>query len=137
MVQATHQNDVTLLTKKHTYGTWRAQKSWTPKQIVDAEKCFFPDAAGNRFLDFSSQLICSNLRHGNKAVIAAICHQTKKLPYVVPPFTTEARAKLGTYVLSWLNYLLVAPPLIASSAEIDQGISALDQSLRVADMEIS
>jgi taurine--2-oxoglutarate transaminase len=43
--------------------------------------------------------------------------------------------KHGTYVVSWLNTLIVAPPLIASKEEIDQGVSALDESLNIADME--
>jgi len=61
---------------------------------VSAEGCYFKDASGQEFLDFSSQLMCSNLGHGNKAVIDAICEQARKLPYAAPGFTTEARAKL-------------------------------------------
>src|SRR5208283_2765964 len=30
--------------------------------------------------------------------------------------------KQGTYVVSWLNALIIAPPLIASQQEIDQGV---------------
>src|SRR5208337_2430555 len=66
----------------------------TPREIVSAEGCYFTDASGQRFLDFASQLMCSNLGHGNKAVIEAIIEQGKKLPYVAPGFTTEARARL-------------------------------------------
>jgi len=40
-----------------------------------------------------------------------------------------------TYVVSWLNTLIAAPPLIASKEDIDQGVSALDESLNIADME--
>ena len=99
MVQVTDPNDVASLTKKYTYGTWRSQKGWAPREIVDAEGCFFTDAGGNRILDFSSQLICSNLGHRNKAVIDAICEQARKLPYIVPSFTTEVRAKLTQSLL--------------------------------------
>jgi taurine--2-oxoglutarate transaminase len=70
-----------------------------PKVIVDAEGCYFTDSTGKRFLDLSSQLMCSNLGHKNKAVIDAICEQAKRLPYVAPAFTTEVRAKLTQSLL--------------------------------------
>src|SRR5208337_4078941 len=94
MVEATDQQDTASLVKRYTYGTWRAQKGWVPRIIADAEGCYFTDVSGKRFLDFSSQLMCSNLGHRNKAVIEAICEQAKKLPYVAPGFGTEARARL-------------------------------------------
>lgn len=91
--------DVAALTRQLTYGTWRRQKGWMPREIVDAEGCYFTDAAGNRYLDFSSQLMCSNLGHKNKAVIEAICEQAMRLPYVAPSFTTRARAELSNALL--------------------------------------
>jgi len=94
MARATDRSDVASLTKKYTYGTWRAQKGWVPREIVSAEGCYFTDVSGQRFLDFSSQLMCSNLGHQNKAVIDAICEQAKTLPFVSPAFTTEVRARL-------------------------------------------
>jgi len=99
MVQAATQSDVVKVSKEYTYGTWRAQKGWVPREIVSAEGCYFTDASGQRFLDFSSQLMCSNLGHGNKAVIEAICEQAKKLPYAAPAFTTDVRARLTKSLL--------------------------------------
>jgi len=57
------------------------------------------DAAGRSYLDFSSQLMCSNLGHKNKAIIGAICEQARKLPYVAPAFTTKPRAQLSRALL--------------------------------------
>jgi taurine--2-oxoglutarate transaminase len=94
MVQVTDQPDVVKVTKQYTYGTWRSQKGWAPRDIVSAEGCYFTDAAGQRFLDLSSQLMCSNLGHGNKAVIEAIGEQAKTLPYIAPSFATKVRAEL-------------------------------------------
>jgi taurine---2-oxoglutarate transaminase len=74
----------------HTYGTWNRQKAWsTPLLITDAEGVYFYDHTGKRYLDFSSQLMCSNLGHKNKVVIEAIVKQAEKLPYVAPGFVTE------------------------------------------------
>ena len=95
-------DEVLDLTVRHTYGTWRYQRGWKPLHIVDAEGCYFLDAAGKKYLDFSSQLMCSNLGHKNKAVIDAICKQAKELPYISPGFTTTVRAELSKSLLKLL-----------------------------------
>jgi len=46
---------------EHTYGTWRAQKGWQPLFIKDAEGVYMYDENDKPYLDFSSQLMCSNL----------------------------------------------------------------------------
>ena len=75
---------------KHTYGTWSRQNAWkAPLLITDAEGIYFYDNTGKRYLDFSSQLMCSNLGHKNQVVIEAIVKQAEKLPYVAPGFITE------------------------------------------------
>lgn len=75
----------------HTYGTWNRQNAWkTPLLITDAEGIYFYDANGKSYFDFSSQLMCSNLGHKNKAVIEAIIKQAEKLPYIAPGFANEA-----------------------------------------------
>ena len=75
----------------HTYGTWNRQSAWTtPLLITDAEGVYFYDDKGKSYIDFSSQLMCSNLGHKNKAVIEAITKQAEKLAYVAPGFANEA-----------------------------------------------
>ena len=75
----------------HTYGTWSRQNAWsTPMLVTDAEGIYFYNAEGKPFIDFSSQMMCTNLGFKNKAVTAAIVKQAEKLPYVAPGFITEA-----------------------------------------------
>ncbi len=75
----------------HTYGTWNRQRAWTtPLLITDAEGVYFYDDKGKSYIDFSSQLMCSNLGHKNKAVIEAIVKQAEKMPYIAPGFANEA-----------------------------------------------
>ena len=95
-------DEVVAITAKHTYGTWRFQKGWTPLQIVDAEGCYFTDASGKKYLDFSSQLMCVSLGHKNQAVIKAIEEQAKKLAYAAPGFATDVRAELSKLLLEVL-----------------------------------
>ena len=42
----------------------------------------------------------------------------------------------GVAVQGWLSHFVVAPPLIISQEEIDEGICALDESLHLADREV-
>jgi len=89
-------------TKKLNYGTWRFQKNWNPLHIVDAEGCYFIDANGKRYLDFSAQLMCVNLGHKNPAVIRAIEEQARALPYIAPGYASDARAILSNLLLDVL-----------------------------------
>ena len=60
----------------HSFGTWNWQKNWqAPLLIDDAEGVYIVDKNGKRYIDFSSQLMCSNLGHKNKAIIQAIQKQ--------------------------------------------------------------
>ena len=89
------------LISNYTYGTWRAQREWKePLRITRAEGVYFYDDANRRYLDFSSQLMCLNLGHGNKTIIDAICKQAKKLPYIAPGFVCEIKEKATEALLS-------------------------------------
>jgi len=88
------QEELLRLIADHTYGTWRPQKGWKrPLYITKAEGVRFYDDQGRSYLDFSSQLMCSNLGHGNRAIIEAIRKQAERLPYVAPSFACEAKAR--------------------------------------------
>ena len=94
--------EITELTARYTYGTWRFQKGWKPLHVVDAEGCYFIDGSGKKYLDFSAQLMCSNLGHKNPAVIKAIEEQARTLPFIAPGFATDVRAELSKLLLDVL-----------------------------------
>ncbi len=96
--------EVTELTAKYTYGTWRKQKGWKPLHVVDAEGVRFTDAAGKQYLDFSSQLMCVTLGYKNQAVIKAIEEQARTLPYIAPGYATTVRAELSKMLLEVLPH---------------------------------
>ena len=102
MSQPISSKEVTEVTARHTYGTWRFQKGWQPLHVVDAEGCYFIDASGKRYLDFSAQLMCVTLGHKNRAVIEAIAGQAEKLPYIAPGYATDVRAELSRLLLEVL-----------------------------------
>jgi taurine--2-oxoglutarate transaminase len=42
----------------------------------------------------------------------------------------------GVYLQSWMSHFVIAPPLIITEKEIDQGVAAFDEALSLADAEI-
>ena len=94
--------EVVAITKETNFGTWRYQRAWNPLHIVDAQDCTITDAAGKQYLDFSAQLMCSNLGHKNPAVIASIAAQAQQLAYAMPGYATTCRAELSKLLLEVL-----------------------------------
>lgn len=116
------------LTARNTYGTWRFQKGWKPLHIVDAEGCYFVDAAGKKYLDFSSQLMCVTLGHKNQAVIHAIEEQARKLPYIGPGYATDVRAEVSRLLLE------VLPAGLEKFFFTTSGTEAIEAAFKIARM---
>ena len=53
------------------------------------------DDEGNEYLDFCSQLYCSNLGHDNESVIAAMDEQARQIPYVSSAKRAPVREELS------------------------------------------
>lgn len=87
--------DYVAVEKEYVFGTWRYEYTWNPLLIEKAEGCSFTDIDGNKYLDFSSQLMCSNLGHKSESVIEALSEQSNQLCYIAPSFATKPAAKLG------------------------------------------
>ncbi|MGC8673188.1 MAG: aspartate aminotransferase family protein [Thermoplasmata archaeon] len=88
--------------KNYTYGTWRKQSGWNPLLITKAYDCYFEDSEGKKYLDFSSQLMCSNLGHSNKRIAESVYNQLNSLEYIQPGYATEIRAKVSLELKSVL-----------------------------------
>jgi len=56
-------------------------------------------------------------------------------PLMTDKIAAEA-LKLGLYIASWYDTLIVAPPLITTEDQVDEGIELLDKALAVADQEV-
>ena len=119
---------VSEITARYTYGTWRAQRGWKPINVTRAEGCYFWDDAGKRYLDFSSQLVCSNLGHQNAAVVEAICAQARSLSYISPAYACDVRAKLS------LKLLEVLPKGLEKFFFTTSGTEANEAAIKIARM---
>ncbi len=88
-------SEILPLSMKHNFWTWSAQAHVDPIPIVRAENVYFWDTDGNRYLDFNSMTMCSNIGHGNRRVIQAIQDQATELTNAGPKMATKPRAILG------------------------------------------
>jgi len=42
----------------------------------------------------------------------------------------------GVFIQAWMSHFVIAPPLIITKEQLDQGVAALDDALAVADAEV-
>jgi taurine--2-oxoglutarate transaminase len=87
--------EMVALCRRHTIYEWSAQSKVDPIPVARAEGVYFWTPEGKRFLDFNSQLMCSNIGHSHPRVVRAIQEQAQVLAYANPFMATEPRARLG------------------------------------------
>ena len=83
--------EVSAADRAHVFHSWSAQHLINPLPIAGAAGCEFWDHEGNRWLDFSSQLVNLNLGHQHPKVIAALVEQAQRLCTVAPSFANQTR----------------------------------------------
>jgi len=83
------------LSKEYTFFSWSVQGQVNPIPVGKAKGIYFWDTDGKRYIDFSSQLMNTNIGHQHPKVVKAIQDQAAELCFVHPGNTTEVRALLG------------------------------------------
>ncbi|MFE3190069.1 aspartate aminotransferase family protein [Nocardia sp. NPDC059240] len=86
------------LDRKHVFHSWSAQKSLNPMVITAAQGSYVWDGDGNRLLDFSSQMVNTNIGHQHPKVVAAIQQQAATLCTIGPAFVNDARSEAARLI---------------------------------------
>jgi taurine--2-oxoglutarate transaminase len=86
------------LDRAHVFHSWSAQAALNPMTITAADGSYFWDGAGNRLLDFSSQLVNTNIGHQHPKVVAAIQEQAARLCTVAPQHANAARSEAARLI---------------------------------------
>jgi len=81
--------------RRYVMHNWSRQDEVKILDIAKAEGCHFTDVNGRDYLDFSSQLVCSNLGHSNSRIKESIKEQLEDYAYISPAFGCGARANLA------------------------------------------
>ena len=87
--------EIVKLNREYTFFSWSVQGQVRPIPVERAEGVYFWDTNGKRYLDFSSQLMNTNIGHQHPKVVKAIQEQAAKLCVVHPGTATDVRGLLG------------------------------------------
>lgn len=86
------------LDRAHVFHSWSAQGALTPLAIAGGLGSEVWDFDGRRYLDFSSQLVNTNIGHRHPAVVAAIQEQADVLPTLAPAHADLMRGRAAQAV---------------------------------------
>ncbi|MCK0715177.1 aspartate aminotransferase family protein [Chromohalobacter sarecensis] len=96
----TSTNDlVRQLDRQYVFHSWSQQGQLDPLVIAGGQGCRLWDYAGKEYLDFSSQLVNTNIGHQHPKVIAAIKEQAETLTTVAPAHANLARGEAAKRIV--------------------------------------
>ena len=81
------------------FHSWSAQAAITPFMVAGAEGSYVISEDGERYLDFSSQLVNTNLGHQHPAIIEAIVAQAQQLATIAPQHGYVSRYEAAEMIL--------------------------------------
>lgn len=87
------------MSKKYNLHSWSVQGKIDPLVVTKAEGVYFWDDQDKKYFDMSSQLVNSNLGHGNKAVVEAIKAQADKIPFIGPGYALDVRSEAAKAIV--------------------------------------
>jgi taurine--2-oxoglutarate transaminase len=114
------------LDRSYVFHSWSAQGSLNPMCIAGAEGAYFWDYDGNRFLDFSSQLVNVNIGHQHPKVVAAIQQQAARLSTIAPQHANDMRGEAAKRIVE------LAGPNMGKVFFTNGGADAVENAIRMA-----
>jgi len=114
------------LDRAHVFHSWSAQAALNPMLIAGGEGSYVWDYDGNRFLDFSSQLVNVNIGHQHPKVVAAIQAQAARLATVAPQHANDVRGEAAKRIVD------LAPDGMNKVFFTNGGADANENAIRMA-----
>jgi len=87
------------LDRAHVFHSWSAQDLITPMVVAGGQGAWVWDGHGKVLLDFSSQLVFTNVGFGHPKVVAAIQEQAALLATVAPQHANAARSQAAKRIV--------------------------------------
>ncbi|MEV7606022.1 aspartate aminotransferase family protein [Paenarthrobacter sp. NPDC089322] len=92
--------DAVALDRANVFHSWSAQGSLKPLVIAGGSGSAVWDHDGRTYLDFSSQLVNTNIGHQHPKLIAAIAQQASTLATLAPAHASHVRGTAAAKILS-------------------------------------
>jgi taurine--2-oxoglutarate transaminase len=118
--------EVLKLDRDHVFHSWSAQGTLNPMLIQGAEGSYVWDYDGKRYLDFSSQLVNTNVGHQHPKVIKAIQDQAGKLTTIAPQHANDMRGEAAKRIAD------LAPDGMNKVFFTNGGADAVENAIRMA-----
>jgi taurine--2-oxoglutarate transaminase len=112
--------------RNHVFHSWSAQALIDPMPIASAQGSYFTDYSGQRYLDFSSQLVNVNIGYQHPRLVAAIQEQASRLCTIAPSFANDARSEAARLIAE------IAPGDLNQVFFTNGGAEATENALRIA-----
>ena len=112
--------------RAHVFHSWSAQGALHPLAIAGAEGSWFWDYDGRRYLDFSSQLVNTNIGHQHPRVTAAIAAQAARLATIAPQHANDVRGEAAARIAA------LAPDGMEKVFFTNGGADAIENAIRMA-----
>jgi len=87
------------LDRAHNFYSWSIQGTVAPMMVDHAEGMYVYDTEGEKYLDFSSQLVNTNIGHSHPVVVKAIQEQAATLATVGPAFSSRPRVEAASAIV--------------------------------------
>ncbi|WP_432785589.1 Taurine--pyruvate aminotransferase [Oligella sp. MSHR50489EDL] len=126
MTQQLSNDDVKKADISQVFHSWSVQGALNPLAIKSGSGVRVWDFEGNEYLDFSSQLINTNVGHQHPRLIKAIQEQAAELATIAPSHANISRARAAEAILS------VAPKGFKKVFFTNAGADAVENAFRMA-----
>jgi taurine--2-oxoglutarate transaminase len=114
------------LDRAHVFHSWSAQAAVKPMVITKAEGSYVWDGDGNRLLDFSCQLVNTNIGHQHPVVVAAIKAQADRICTIAPQHANDQRSEAARLIAE------LAPDGMEKVFFTNAGAEAVENAVRMA-----
>ena len=114
------------LDRAHVFHSWSAQALIKPMVVAGALGSHIWDYDGNRYLDFSSQLVNVNIGHQHPKVVAAIQEQAARLCTIAPQHANDQRSEAARLIVER------APEGLEKVFFTNGGADAIENAVRMA-----
>ena len=112
--------------REYVFHSWSAQAQISPIPVAGSQGSYFWDYDGKKYLDFSCQLVFTNIGHQHPKVVKAIQDQAAVLATIAPQHANIARNQAAKRIVE------LAGPTFKKVFFTNAGADAVENAIRMA-----